>query len=91
MRFGTQKPRGGCSADDISDELSPRDRVFMRDRARRRQVQRDHALATTMMEQEEILGTLPEPDRAPTRGVDEAGLKTPTSARKGKKTRNSRR
>ena len=46
-------------------------------------------ITAVIQAQDEILSTCPEPDRPslPTRGVDEAGLTTPASARRGKKSR----
>jgi len=78
------QPQTGSSAGGISDELSLRD-AFRRDRARHAQVLRDAQLARTITEQDQLLSV---PDgQGPTRGVDEAGIRTPASARKGKKPR----
>ena len=72
---------------------APRD-LSLRDKYRRESFNtaRDRmrvTIAKAIQAQEEILMTCPDPGRPslPTRGVDEAGLKTPTSARVGKKSR----
>ena len=82
-------PQFGSSL--ASQDLSLRD-IYRREsfcKARERMCAR---IAKAIQAQEEILMTCPEPDRPslPTRGVEEAGLKTPASARRGKQARAGR-
>ena len=84
-RAWTTKQVGSSSA---TRDLSLRD-VFMRDTFCEACKRMSDRIASAIQAQEEILLTCPDPGRPslPTRGVDEAGLMTPASARKGKKSR----
>ena len=79
-------PRFGSSS--AFQDLSLRDK-YRRESFREACIRMNSRIASAIQAQEEILMTCPDPDRPPlpTRGVDEAGLMTPTSARKGKKSR----
>lgn len=79
-------PQVGSSS--ASEDLSLRD-VFRRKSFREACSRMSDRIAAAIQSQEDILLTCPASDRPslPTRGVDEAGLITPASARRGKKSR----
>lgn len=77
-------PQVGTSS--ASQDLSPRD-VYRRKSFRDARVRMSARIAAAIQAQEEILLTGSDRPPLPTRGVDEAGLTTPASARRGKKSR----
>ena len=79
-------PQFGSSS--ASQDLSPRD-VYRRESFRKARERMSVTIAKAIQAQEEILMTCPEPDHPSLliRGVDEAGLTTPASARRGKQAR----